>query len=80
MVEEWILNSATNRFQLNFARNVGRVSEEIRKMTEFIRRERESLLIWQGEEIHALNSPLDQAVERCPKGIEKVNQPIAEGQ
>ena len=31
MAKEWILNSATNRFQLNFARNVGRVSEEIRK-------------------------------------------------
>lgn len=31
MAKEWILNSATNRFQLNFSRNVGRVSEEIRK-------------------------------------------------
>ena len=31
MAKEWILNSATNRFQLNFARNVGKVSEEIRK-------------------------------------------------
>lgn len=29
--KEWILNSATNRFQLNFSRNVGKVSEEIRK-------------------------------------------------
>jgi hypothetical protein len=28
--KEWILNSATNRFQLNFSRNVGKVSEEIR--------------------------------------------------
>jgi len=31
MPKEWILNSATNRFQLNFSRNVGKVSEEIRK-------------------------------------------------
>lgn len=31
MAKEWILNSATNRFQLNFKRNVGPVSEEIRK-------------------------------------------------
>lgn len=31
MAKEWILNSAVNRFQLNFSRNVGKVSEEIRK-------------------------------------------------
>lgn len=31
MPKEWILNSATNRFQLNYKRNVGAVSEEIRK-------------------------------------------------
>lgn len=31
MAKEWILNSATNRFQLNYARNVGKVSEGIRK-------------------------------------------------
>jgi len=31
MPKEWILNSAMNRFQLNFKRNVGAVSEEIRK-------------------------------------------------
>jgi len=31
MAKEWILNSATNRFQFNFKRNVGAVSEEIRK-------------------------------------------------
>jgi len=31
MAKEWILNSATNRFQLNFKRNVGPVAEEIRK-------------------------------------------------
>ncbi|MGC8699358.1 MAG: MjaI family restriction endonuclease, partial [Candidatus Acidifodinimicrobium sp.] len=31
MPKEWILNSATNRFQLNFSRNVGKVAEEIRK-------------------------------------------------
>lgn len=31
MAKEWILNSATHRFQLNFKRNVGAVSEEIRK-------------------------------------------------
>lgn len=31
MAKEWILNSATNRFQLNFKRNVGAVVEEIRK-------------------------------------------------
>ncbi|GMO62639.1 MAG: hypothetical protein Ta2D_09180 [Rickettsiales bacterium] len=31
MAKEWILNQATNRFQLNFKRNVGAVSEAIRK-------------------------------------------------
>ncbi len=31
MAKEWILNSATNRFQLNFKRNVGATSESIRK-------------------------------------------------
>lgn len=31
MAKEWILNSAMNRFQLNFKKNVGAVSEEIRK-------------------------------------------------
>jgi hypothetical protein len=31
MPKEWILNSATNRFQLNFKRNVGAVSEAIRR-------------------------------------------------
>ncbi len=31
MAKEWILNSAMNRFQFNFSRNVGSVSEEIRK-------------------------------------------------
>ncbi|NQS97303.1 MAG: MjaI family restriction endonuclease [candidate division Zixibacteria bacterium] len=31
MAKEWILNSAMNRFQLNFKRNVGAVSMEIRK-------------------------------------------------
>lgn len=31
MPKEWILNSATNRFQLNFKRNVGPTSESIRK-------------------------------------------------
>ena len=30
MAKEWILNSAMNRFQLNFKRNVGAVSEAIR--------------------------------------------------
>ena len=31
MAKEWILNSAMNRFQLNFKRNVGAVSEAIRR-------------------------------------------------
>lgn len=31
MSKEWILNTATGRFQLNFKRNVGAVAEEIRK-------------------------------------------------
>jgi hypothetical protein len=31
MAREWILNSAMNRFQLNFKRNVGPTSESIRK-------------------------------------------------
>jgi hypothetical protein len=30
LAKEWILNSATNRFQLNFKRNVGPTSESIR--------------------------------------------------
>jgi len=33
MAKEWILNSVMNRFQLNFKRNVGAVSAEIRKCT-----------------------------------------------
>jgi len=31
MAKEWILNGAMNRFQLHFKRNVGAVSEAIRK-------------------------------------------------
>ena len=31
MAKEWILNSVMNRFQLNFKRNVGAVSEAIRQ-------------------------------------------------
>lgn len=31
MAKEWILNSVMNRFQLNFKRNVGAISEAIRK-------------------------------------------------
>lgn len=31
MAKEWILNSATNRFHLNYKRNVGATSESIRK-------------------------------------------------
>ncbi|HET6382290.1 MAG TPA: MjaI family restriction endonuclease [Armatimonadota bacterium] len=31
MAKEWILNSVMNRFQLNFARNVGKTSESIRR-------------------------------------------------
>ena len=31
MAKEWILNSAMNRFQFNFSRNVGAVSEAIRQ-------------------------------------------------
>ncbi len=30
MAKEWLLNSAMNRFQLNFKRNVGAVAEAIR--------------------------------------------------
>lgn len=33
MAKEWILNSAMNRYQLNFKRNVGATSESIRKCT-----------------------------------------------
>ncbi len=33
MAKEWLLNSVMNRFQYNFKRNVGAVSEEIRKCT-----------------------------------------------
>ena len=31
MPKEWILNNVMNRFQLNFKRNVGPTSENIRK-------------------------------------------------
>ena len=31
MAKEWILNSAMNRYQLNFKRNVGATSESIRQ-------------------------------------------------
>jgi len=31
MAKEWILNNVMNRFQLNFKRNVGATSENIRK-------------------------------------------------
>lgn len=31
MAKEWVLNSATNRFQLNYKRNVGATSESIRR-------------------------------------------------
>jgi hypothetical protein len=31
LAKEWILNSAMNRFQLNFKRNLGAVAEAIRK-------------------------------------------------
>ena len=41
MAKEWVLNSATNRFQLNFKRNVGAVSEEIRKCSPKDIKERE---------------------------------------
>ncbi len=39
MAKEWILNSAMNRFQLNFKRNVGATSESIRKCTPKILKE-----------------------------------------
>ena len=41
MAKEWVLNSATNRFQLNFKRNVGATYEAIRKC------EPKSLQEWQ---------------------------------
>ena len=31
MPKEWILNSAMNRFQLNYKRNVGATSQSIRE-------------------------------------------------
>jgi len=39
MPKEWILNSAMNRFQLNYSRNVGKVSEEIRKCSPRTKRD-----------------------------------------
>jgi len=39
MAKEWILNSAMNRFQLNFKRNVGATSESIRKCSPKTREE-----------------------------------------
>ena len=49
MAKEWILNSATNRFQLNFERNVGATSESIRKCSPKIIGGMEGVLLCQRE-------------------------------
>jgi len=51
MAKEWILNSATNRFQLNFKRNVGATSEAIRKCSP------KSLLEWEEYYFKNVRSP-----------------------
>ena len=51
MAKEWILNSATNRFQLNFKKNVGATSEAIRKCSP------KSLLEWEEYYFKNIRSP-----------------------
>lgn len=67
MAKEWILNSATNRFQLNFKRNVGATSEAIRKC------EPKSLYEWQDYYFTNIRSQ-DQIVELGKKLYIKITE------
>jgi hypothetical protein len=67
MSKEWILNSATNRFQLNFKRNVGATSEAIRRCQP------KNLLEWQTYYFANVRTP-DQIVELGKKLYVKISE------
>lgn len=61
MAKEWILNSAMNRFQLNFKRNVGPTSESIRNCSP------KSLIDW--ENYYYSNVRTKQHIEELGKKL-----------
>lgn len=61
MAKEWILNSAMNRFQLNFKRNVGPTSESIRNCSP------KSLINW--ENYYYSNVRTKQHIEELGKKL-----------
>ncbi len=67
MAKEWVLNSATNRFQLNFKRNVGATSEAIRKCAP------KSLKEWQKYYFENVRTQ-DQIVELGKKLYVKITE------
>lgn len=67
MAKEWILNSATNRFQLNFKRNVGATSEAIRACAP------KSLAEWQAYYFRNVRSQ-DQIVELGKRLYVKISE------
>lgn len=67
MAKEWILNSATNRFQLNFKRKVGATSEAIRKC------EPKSLQEWQNYYFSNIRSQ-EQIIELGKKLYVKITE------
>lgn len=70
MAKEWILNSAINRFQLNFKRNVGAVSEEIRKCAP------KSIKDWEGYYFKNVK-PKEHIVDLGKKLYVKITEVIA---
>lgn len=70
MAKEWILNSATNRFQLNFKRNVGATSAEIRNCAP------KSLDEWQNYYFQNVRS-LDQITQLGKKLYIKITEVLA---
>ena len=67
MPKEWVLNSATNRFQLNFKRNVGATSEAIRKCAP------KSLEEWQTYYFNNVRTE-DQIIELGKKLYVKISE------
>lgn len=70
MAKEWILNSATNRFQLNFKRNVGAVSKEIRKCAP------KTLKDWEGYYFSSVK-PKEHIIELGKKLYVKITEVIS---
>lgn len=70
MAKEWILNSATNRFQLNFKRNVGATSEAIRVCAP------KSLSEWQTYYFRNVRSQ-DQIIELGKRLYVKITEVLA---